>query len=85
MKGGKSLEVWVKELPKLGWEQSDITSLINWLEENKAKLLLPPVDSKYAEKQFIEINKYHKLLDYCAKERKHVTDFITYHNLPENF
>ena len=85
VKGGKSLEVWVKELPKLGWEQPDITSLINWLEENKDKLLLPEVDIKYVEKQFIEINKYHKLLDYCAKYRKHVTDFITYHNLPENF
>lgn len=79
-KGGTRLEDWINNLE---WPEKDKEVYKKWLYENKKKLLFNDEDIKYIERQFITINKIHLILDYCAKYKLEVSDYISV-DIPED-
>jgi hypothetical protein len=77
LKGGKIIEEWVKELPRLGWTPYQIKTLLEWTRETKDKLVLQKSDVEHVEKQFPVINKFHALLDYCCKTKTDICEHVT--------
>ena len=73
-KGGKQLEAWIDILE---WPEEEKIIYKKWLYENKEKLLFNEEDTIYLERQFIIINDIHSILEYCAKHKKEVCDYIT--------
>lgn len=76
-KGGKIIEEWVKELPTLGWNPDQIKTLLEWTGEYKSKLVLQKSDVEHVENQFPEINKFHSVLEHCAKTKTDIRELIT--------
>jgi hypothetical protein len=76
LKGGKIIEEWVKELPRLGWTLDQIETLVEWAEENEDKLVLQKDDIEHVEKQFPIINKFHALLDQCVKTKTDIRELV---------
>lgn len=77
-KGGKIIEEWVKELPDLGWNSDQIKTLLEWTAENKSKLVLQKSDVEYVEGQFPLINKFHAVLEDCARTKTDISKRINF-------
>ena len=78
LKGGKLIEEWVKELPALGWKPDQIKNLVEWAEENKAKLVLQKEDIEFVEKQFPIINKFHAELEDCVRTKTDICERVAF-------
>ena len=77
-KGGKILEIWVKELPSLGWTDEKIGILVKWCATNSEKLLFQKDDIEYIEKQFIIINKCHEEFEEAALAKTEISKRINF-------
>jgi len=77
-KGGKILEDWVKELPRLGWTEEKIGILVKWAAANSSKLLFQKDDIEHIEKQFIIINKCHEEFEDCARTKTDISKRINF-------
>jgi len=78
-KGGKRLIIWIDEyLPEMGWSDQERDTFKQWIINFKDKLLLDEETTKYLERQFVDINNIHAILEYCATHKAEVSDFITY-------
>ena len=78
LKGGKLIEEWVKELPALGWKPDQIKTLLEWTAENKSKLVLQKSDVEHVEGQFPVINKFHAVLEDCARTKTDISKRINF-------
>ena len=78
LKGGKIIEEWVKELPALGWNHDQIKTLLAWTGENKSKLVLQKSDVEHVEGQFPVINKFHAMLEDCARTKTDISKRIIF-------
>tara|TARA_B100000780_G_C21091995_1_gene440127 strand:+ start:630 stop:1451 length:822 start_codon:yes stop_codon:yes gene_type:complete len=84
-KGGKPLSVWLTKIEANGlWTSTQIQIFKHWLDSNKSKLIFNQQDTLYVEEQFVSINTFHKLAEYCTKFRKEIAQFVTF-QLPEDF
>jgi len=79
-KGGKRLKDWIN---MLDWSDEEKRVYTNWLYENNEKLLFNEKDTEYLERQFKTIDNIHKILEYCAKKQKDVSQFISL-QIPED-
>lgn len=77
MKSGKALSVWLTMTVVVSnWSPAQIDTFQNWLSVNSARLLF---DSEYTQltvQQFPIINKFHDLLDKCAKHKININDYF---------
>ena len=75
-KGGLPLDKWLSKL-KGQWSALQIETFRTWLYDNKSKLIFGQLDTDYVEKQFICINEFHRLAEYCVKKKRNMSDFVT--------
>ena len=68
----------MKELPALGWKPDQIKNLVEWAEENKAKLVLQKEDIEFVEKQFPIINKFHAELEDCVRTKTDICERVAF-------
>ena len=79
MKGGAPLSEWLVKLHKSGcWDSTQIATFNEWLQSNVSKLVLGLEHTQYVEKQFVPINTFHKIAEYCAKHKKDINDFVSF-------
>jgi len=84
-KGGKPLSMWLTKIEASGlWDSTQIQTFQIWLDSNKSKLIFNTEDTLYVEEQFVSINTFHKLAEYCTKFKKEIAQFVTF-QLPEDF
>ena len=78
-KGGKRLEIWLGILVKNKlWTEEEVLIYMEWVNENKNKLLLNKEDTEFIERQFVYINKFHEICDYCAKNTVDIGNYIKF-------
>lgn len=74
---------WLVKLQAFGyWDATQIASFNEWLHINELKLIFGREHTQYVEKQFIPINIFHKIAEYCAKHQKDISDFVSF-KLPD--
>lgn len=84
-KGGKPLSVWLTKIEAMGlWDSIQIRIFQEWLYSNKSKLIFDTEDTLYVEEQFVSINTFHKIAEYCVKFKKNLSDFVKF-QLPCDF
>jgi hypothetical protein len=77
-KGGKAIEEWIKVLPKLDWTHDQIKDFRKWTIDYSSKLTHSDEMVQYIEKQFLVINKFHEILEYCAQENEDVALWVIF-------
>ena len=79
-KRGMPIEEWIKILQteKFPWTENEIKDFHKWLIDNKSKLILSDEMVQFAEKQFLEINRVHEILEHCAQTHEDVNTYITF-------
>jgi len=81
-KGGTPLSEWLVKIHAIGyWDSTQIATFNEWLQSNVSKLVFGDEHTQYVEKQFVPINTFHKIAEYCAKHKKDINDFVSF-NLP---
>ena len=77
MKSGKALSVWLTMTVVVSnWSPAQIDTFQNWLSVNSARLLFDSEYTKLTVQQFPIINKFHDLLDKCAKHKININDYF---------
>lgn len=77
-KGGKALSAWLNlDVVVSNWSSTQLDTFRCWLSENEKKLLFDSEDTAFIKKQFDVITNFHKVLEYCAKNKKDISEFIS--------
>jgi len=76
-KGGNSLLDWLTmNVVVSNWSSEQINTFQNWLSLNDSKLLFDSEYTALTVQQFSTINKFHQVMELCAKNKKHAGDFL---------
>jgi hypothetical protein len=79
MKGGAPLSEWLVKIHAIGyWDSTQIATFNEWLQSNVSKLVFGDEHTQYVEKQFVPINTFHKIAEYCANHKKDINDFVSF-------
>jgi hypothetical protein len=58
------------------WSSEQINTFQNWLSLNGPKLLFDSEHTALTVQQFSTINKFHQVMELCAKHKKDAGDFL---------
>ena len=76
-KGCIALLDWLKmEVVVSNWSSEQINTFQNWLSLNGPKLLFDSEHTTLTVQQFSSINKFHQVMELCAKHKKDAGDFL---------
>ena len=76
-KGCNSLLDWLTmNVVVSNWSSEQINTFQNWLSLNGSKLLFDSEYTALTVQQFSTINKFHQVMELCAKKKKDAGDFL---------
>ena len=76
-KGCNSLLGWLTmNVVVSNWSSEQINTFQNWLSLNGSKLLFDSEYTALTVQQFSTINKFHQVMELCAKNKKHAGDLL---------
>lgn len=76
-KGGNAVLDWLTmNVVVSNWSSEQINTFQNWLSLNSSKLLFDSEYTALTVKQFSTINKFHQVMELCAKNKKDAGDLL---------